>query len=147
MALEKLSEALRDLQRQRSVLDGAIQHLEQAILAMSGMVAEAPKDVARFEIAGMDSQSIPPYNGENHKVRDGSYFEDSLAVLTKIAAPLHIVELHKYVESKTGKTLTRASLEGAITRHMRSRGEKSLIVRVGPSKYALRRNVEHSISL
>ena len=135
MSIQKMTEALEDLRRQRADLDRAIGHVEQAIAAMQGKVLTTTTFTTTLAgMAGLGDK------GAEMGMRLGSYIDDACNILEKLPGPIHINDLHRYIEKATGKKLTRASLEGAISRHVRQKGDKSLIVRVAPSTYTVRRH-------
>jgi hypothetical protein len=130
MNVKKLFEALSELRQQKSVIENAIRHLELAINALRG--DDEAMAVAEFTAVNGIKRS------DLRKVRHGSHLENVYSVLSKISAPLHVRSLQDYIQQKTGIPVTRASLEGAISRHIRTHKDKSLLVRVNPSTYALR---------
>lgn len=127
MALDKLIEARRELHEKRDAIDAAIKHLDKAIDQLQ------PEHEGRTITLGTVVAPTPP--------REGSHLDNVLKVLKAVVAPLHIRDITNYVEKKTGKPVSRATLEGSIARHMREWGTDSLIARIGPSRYTLREHV------
>lgn len=119
MNTAKLREALADLEQQRNVIDDGIKVLRKVIAAMES--PEKAPEIQRFPRLGRMS-----------------YIDDAVYVLEGTSRPMHINELTEAIRSlREGKRVSRASVESSLVRHISTFGDKSKIIKMGPSKYGL----------
>lgn len=119
MDTRKLTEALEDLRSKREVIDRAIRSLETAVQTLGDS----------------DEGSI----GNARRSGDAKSSIDYAIDILSGVENLHIEELAKKVSEASGREVSRATLDGGISREIRERGEKSRFERPSPGVYALRR--------
>jgi hypothetical protein len=134
MNLTQLTDTIADLKNLRSAIDPAIQHLERAVAALKALGVNAPEIVSTFT-QGKGAPKESKTNGH----RTGSHLDNVLRVLQNASKPLHINVLASEVSQLTGKRIERASVEGAISRHIRQPGHPK-IKRVGPGMFEINRD-------
>lgn len=74
-----------------------------------------------------------PLRGEP---QEGSYLTLAVEVLRQQHSPIHITELVKEVGKKRGEPTTRASVESALVRGMKSARYRDVIKRTGPGMFS-----------
>jgi hypothetical protein len=136
MALDKLLDALRELERRRAEIDESISHVHKAIAALR------PAQDSANPVGDILTEANLHHAPTKRRRPAKSLLADAIAVLTSIQAPLHIQDLAKYIEAKTGTEVSRASLEGVLTREIRQNRSGRTIVRVGPGTYTVQRYVK-----
>jgi hypothetical protein len=126
----KLIDALQDLKAQRTLIDDAVANLERVIASLNGGSA-APGPGTRIE----SMRSIRPETRRSS--RAGSHLEEAVKVLVDANKPLHISDIvAEMAHRNPEKQITRASVDGAISRHIRDNGDKARILRVDAGTYA-----------
>jgi len=118
MSTVKLKEALVDLQRQRTILDGAITHLQNVIAMLDG----------------------EPQNSNEQKVekRPTSYIDEGILILEQAGKPLHISEIARRIgHVRQQEDISRASVESSFIRHIATKGSKARVVKVSPGHFGL----------
>jgi len=142
MNLTKLTDTIVDLKTLRSAIDPAIEYLEKALAALKSLGVTAPEIASTITRA--DRPLIQSSAGSNGH-RPGSHLDSVLKVLEANEGPMHIVNITKAVSELTKKTVSRASIEGAVGRHIRT-SKRPQLVRIGSGDYALASWVaEHSL--
>jgi hypothetical protein len=118
MNTTKLKEAVIELQRQRAILDSAIQQIQKVLATLNG----------DQESTGDRVQLI---------TLPGTLFELGLYILESAGKPMHIKEIVKKVSEMRHKTIPRGSLESGFLRHIKNEGQKAKLRRVSPGVFAL----------
>jgi hypothetical protein len=138
MNISKLLEALDELVKQRSAIDSAITHLHGVIGALaengSGQIDGSG------HIVGIGVRDSMSERGVVKVARHGSHFDNAFKVLAEAKEELHISGLIDRIGEMIGHPVGRASVEGALSRHIRHHGERAIIIRTRPSTYALNPN-------
>ena len=128
MDIRKLQEAIADLRAEAKEYLRLADELEET-LKRSGVVQ--PRQV----IAPRPSPPpAPPLRGEP---QEGSYLTLAVQVLRDEHAPIHITNLVRKVENLRGEPTTRASVESALVRGMKSQRYRDVIKRTGPGMFAV----------
>lgn len=125
MDTRKLTEALDDLRSKRDVIDDAIRSLESALEALRDQSEVRAQAIKRVMVKRFDRNNI----------------DFAIEILSKEQA-MHIEELAKKVSELSGREVSRATLDGGISREIRVRGEKARFERLAPGLYSLRRTTE-----
>jgi HB1, ASXL, restriction endonuclease HTH domain len=133
MNLTKLTDTIIDLKTLRAAIDPAIDHLEKALAALKSLGVTAPEIAST--ITRLD-RPIAQISAGSNGHRAGSHLDNVIKVLEASGKPMHIIEITKAVSDLSDKVVTRASIDGALSRHIRDSNEP-LIGRIGGGTYAL----------
>jgi hypothetical protein len=128
MDTRKLVDAINDLCEQRDVLTEAIDSMRKALITLQGPNGTMAAALKTIEVKAQTSNS----NGH----RSGSHLDHVLKVLAAADAPMHIVKVTEEVSKLANKDVTRASIDGAVSRHIRD-SKRPQIARIGAGEYAL----------
>ena len=143
MNVSKLLEVIAELEQQKRVINDAISRLKQVVATLNGQTGAVPS--ASPAVAATEEHTLrasPPRPTRGH--RRGSHFSNAIEVLKSAGGPLHIDAICGNISRLTGNDATRGSVDGAISRHIRGRGDESTIVRTGPGTYALRALIQQT---
>lgn len=121
MDTTKLRDAIGDLREKRDAIDDALHSLENALAVLSG---SAPVSVAQ------------PAPASSRPARKSNM--DWAIELLEVHGPIHIEELAEKVSDAVGHEVSRATLDGAISREIREKNGASRFERVAPGIYGLR---------
>jgi hypothetical protein len=115
----KLSEALNELQSQRSVLDAAISNIQNVLAMLNGQ-----QDNAKIPTPSMLSDA------------SRSYIDDAVDALRNAGKPMHITKLAIAISELRGKEVSRASVESSFIRHI-AKTKVSRLTKTARSTYGL----------
>jgi hypothetical protein len=132
MDLAQISKTLADLKTLRSAIDPAIQNLERVY---DTLYALSISDISTFADAGAVKSRSFPSNGHHRRVL---HLDNAIKVLQEAGKDMHINEIAEQIARVTGKRTTRASVDGALSRHIREFKDNSDIVRVSAGVFGLR---------
>lgn len=124
MILNKLHEALAEVDSQRKALDNIERQLRSMIAELSGQSFIAN---AVFTSTGL-SAGTP--TGERNRL------DDIADILRAAGKPLHISLIAVRLSDKLGRKIERASFEPGLNRHIQ-KTKKRRIDKFGPSTYGL----------
>ncbi len=138
MDLAQISKTLADLKTLRSAIDPAIQNLERVY---DTLYALSIGGVSTLDTAGAANGHVLPSNGHH---RRALHLDNAIKVLQEAGKDMHINDIALQIARLTGKRTTRASVDGALSRHIREFKENADIVRVSAGMFGLRPRPEGS---
>lgn len=130
MNLSNLNDTIADLKSLRTAIDPAIEHLERAYAALKSLGINSP------EIVSQITQQAPPRQSNGH--RTGSHLDNVIKLLENTGRAMHIVDITREIARATGKQISRASVDGAVSRHIREHPDNPTVVRVDAGVFGLR---------
>jgi hypothetical protein len=131
MDTRKLVYAINDLCEQRDVLTEAIDSLRKAVITLQG-----PNGPMAVALRTVDGKTHTSQSSVSNGHRTGSHLDNVLKVLAASGSPMHIMQITSEVGKLTDKEITRASIDGAVSRHIRD-SKHPQITRIGAGQYAL----------
>ena len=119
MNTNKLTEALFELQGQRTVLDAAISNIQKVLAMLNGQ---------------QDQETVPVTIAASDDIR--SYIDDAVSVLRNSGKPMHVKELASAIGELRSKPISRTSVESSFIRHI-GKAKKPRLSKTGRSTYGL----------
>lgn len=131
MKTDKIREALLDLERQKDVLEQAIQSLKTVLVRLNGHADN--ETMPQLFSAPLVHFALKPSE------RKLSYVNATVQVLKMGGRPMHIKSICQQIKILRGdrKDLKRQSVESTLLRHIQMKGEEAKIKKVSPGFYAL----------
>lgn len=124
MRIEALKEALKELETQRDLLTTTINDLRAVIEATSGASATL--------LTKEDFVAFTPEESSK------SYIDYAVEAIRESGkGDLHIKKIAEYIETRLGRTITRATVEATLSNHIKSMGENTRVIRTEPAHYGL----------
>lgn len=125
MDTRKIVEALEDLRVKRSAIDQAIASLESALSVLAPGAVQADLPLGAMALA-------------YHRTGPSKTNIEIAIDVLRASGQMHIEQLASQVSSLAGHTVSRASLDGGISREIRSSNGASRFERVSPGVYRLK---------
>jgi hypothetical protein len=124
MKTDKIREALYDLQRQRELIDSAIQSLQAVLVRLNGH---------------SDSQGQMPFVSEKKLPgTEMSYVDLAVQLLGTARRPMHIRHLLDQIRIlRENPAIKRQSVEATLLRHIQMKGSEARIKKVAAATFAL----------
>ena len=121
MKTDKIREALLDLQRQRDLIENAIQGLQAILVRLNGQTTD---DV--FNNAG------------SLRTDKLSYVDATVQILEAAGRPMHVKKIWEQIKVLRGDSkIKRQSVESTLLRHISMKGDEAKVKKLSPGIYAL----------
>jgi hypothetical protein len=127
MILNKLQEALNEVDSQRRALNEVEAQLRSMIAKLEGVPDIAPTNM---NPRSAYHSSYVPTSGERDRI------DDIIDILRANGKPMHITDIVKLLSVKTSKKLDRTQVEPGLNRHVQKAKQKR-IDKFGPSIFGL----------
>src|SRR5262245_46756998 len=124
MDTSKIAAALEELRTHREVIGRAIESLENALNLLGGDLPLASDNEASS-------------NGHGRVRRTSKTFMDHALEILISHGPMHIDDLTKAVSEVAGREVSRATLDGGMSREIREQPDRSRFIRISPGNYAI----------
>ena len=132
MKTDKITEALLDLQRQRDLIDNAIQSLQAILVRLNGHTASGRTEHAFSEPVIVNNNLAGP------RADVLSYVNATIKILEAAGRPMHIKKIWDQIKLlRNNSKIKRQSVESTLLRHIQMKGDKAKVVKLSPGMYAL----------
>jgi hypothetical protein len=130
MNVETLKAELVAAKELRQSIAEGIEHLEKAIAAFEqhGTLEASQRE---------PSSSVIAMEPINTRTAPGSYVDDAVRLIMQAGHPLHARDLADGMSRLRNKTVSRASMESTLIRHMQDLKERARVARTAPSTFGI----------